>query len=85
MKDSNSGLRAISVELASHLHDYKLIQEIERLFHEEKVWEVRKNVIKAIGSIKIRELASSLEELIGSDTSTLEREAPSRTSLGRNA
>lgn len=75
MHDTNSALRAAAVELASHLHDYKLHEEIKRLFREEKVWDVRKKVIGAIGSMKIRELSPSLEKLIAADTTPAEEKA----------
>lgn len=69
MHDSNYAVRTIAVKLASHFRDHRLIEEVKRLFNEEKVWSVRQQVIEAIGKMKIISLKDSLESLIASDES----------------
>lgn len=75
LNDSNSAIRAASVELSSHCRDDILQNEIRRLFKEETVWDVRKQVIKAIGSMKIKDLSDDLKALIASDQSLAEEKA----------
>lgn len=70
MRDSNSIIRAVAVELGSEWPDNKLKEEVKRLFKTETVWLVRHKVIKAIGSMKIWELKNDLEALIASDWSS---------------
>lgn len=75
LRDPNSAIRAVAVELSSNLRDAKLIAEIQRLFKEERVWEVRQQVIKAIGKMKIKTLSSDLKALIASEKSLAEEKA----------
>jgi HEAT repeat protein len=69
MRDSNYAVRSVAVKLSGHFHDQKLIAEIERLFKEENVWSVRKEVLKAVGKMKILSLRGDIEALIASDES----------------
>lgn len=73
--DPNSAIRSVSVQLASHLFDAKLLDQIKRLFKEEKAWIVRQQVIKAVGQMRIVSLRSELENLIGSNQSLAEEKA----------
>lgn len=66
LQDCNYAVREVAVKLASHYRDHLLIEEIKRLFKEEKVWAVRKNVIAAIGEMQIKEKQGELENLISS-------------------
>lgn len=75
LRDSNYAIRAMAVKFASHYHDYKLIEEIKRLFRQERIWSVRQQVLKAIGRMKIMELRADLETLIASDESSAEEKA----------
>lgn len=75
MRDSNYAIRAFAVKFASQYHDYKLIEEIKRLFKQERVWSVRQQVLKAIGRMKIMELRADLENLIASNESSAEEKA----------
>lgn len=69
MHDSNYAIRALAVKMASRFRDRKLVEEIKRLFREEKVWAVRKGVLEAIGHMKIESMRSDLEKVIASDES----------------
>lgn len=75
MKDSNYAVRAIAVKLASQFRDHALVEEIKRLFKEEKVWEVRKKILEAIGKMKIADLRGDLEGMIASDESLASEKA----------
>lgn len=81
MNDSNAAIRGVAVELAASFRDAKLKDEVKRLFKEEKSWSVRKAVLKAIGSMKIKELSSGLEQLIASDQSMAEEKVLAIASL----
>lgn len=81
MCDSNYSVRAIAVMLAGHLRDSKLIKEIQRLLKEEKMWLVRKEIISAIGSMKIYTLRPELEGIIASDSTLVEEKTLAIESL----
>lgn len=81
MQDPNAAIRAVSVELSSHLRDAKLKDGIKRLFKVDQNWIVRQNVLKAIGSMKIRELKPELKSLIESDQALAEEKALAIESL----
>lgn len=70
MRDPNYSVRAVAVKLAAHLRDHRLIEEVKRLFREEKVWIVRQQILEAIGKMKISSMKGDLEALIASDEST---------------
>jgi HEAT repeat protein len=72
MHSSNSLIRAISIQLAAHLRDYKLCCEMQKLLKEEKVWTVRLEVIKAVGKMKLLCAKSQLEDIIASDNNFVE-------------
>lgn len=67
MRDPNHAVRSVAVKLAGHFRDHRLIEEVKRLFYQEKVWSVRQEVIEAIGKMKIMTLKSHLEGMIASD------------------
>ncbi len=79
--DSNYAVRAVAVKLASQFRDHKLLLEMKRLFKEEKVWIVRQQILKAIGSMKIHSLKPDLEALIASDESLAAEKALAIDSL----
>jgi HEAT repeat protein len=81
LRDSNYAVRAVAVKLASHFRDRKLIEEVKRLFKEEKVWTVRKKVIEAIGKMKIVNLRTDLEVLISSEGNLAGEKALAITAL----
>jgi HEAT repeat protein len=81
MHDPNSFIRAVAVKLASHMHDARLSDEVIRLFHEERNWIVRLEVLKAMGSMKVHESRPLLMNLIASSTSTAEEKLASVKSL----
>lgn len=81
LQDSNAILRAIAIQLSCNYQDQQLKNRIKELFFEEKVWFVRLELLKAIGTMKIRELIQPLEELIGSDKITQEEKAFATQSL----
>lgn len=81
LNDPSAILRATAVELSSSFRDNKLKNAVIRLFREERSWLVRKEVLKALGGMKIKELSSELENIIGSDQSMAEEKALAITAL----
>lgn len=69
MHDSNYAIRAMAVKLAGHFRDHRLMEEVKRLFHSEKVWAVRQKVLEAAGKMKIVSLRPDLEAIIASQGS----------------
>lgn len=72
MRDSNAVIRSVAVQMSTAFRDAPLKDEIRRLIFEEKVWVVRLEVIKAIGALKIKELAPTLQTLVQSEKTTIE-------------
>jgi HEAT repeat protein len=81
MRDSNAVIRSIACQMASAYHDAPLKDEIQRLIHEERVWMVRLEVIKAAGALKMKELAGPLQALVQSEKTTLEERQVAITAL----
>lgn len=75
LRDPNYAVRAVSVKLASHFRDHVLIEEIKRMFKEERVWVVRQQILQAIGKMKIVSLKTDLEALISSNESLAKEKA----------
>ncbi len=60
LRDSNTHIRSISVQLSALFRDKPLADEIERLFYEERRPEVRIEVMKAIGALRMQHLYEPL-------------------------
>jgi HEAT repeat protein len=72
MRDSNAVIRSVAVQMATSYRDAPLRDEIARLINEEKVWMVRLEVIKAVGMLRMKELAGKLQTLVQSEKTTVE-------------
>lgn len=81
LKDSNSQVRAVTVELVSHLRDAQLCDTVLKMVREEQVWKVRLMLIKAIGSMKISSAKPDLIAIVADDHSTAEEKAHAIESL----
>ena len=81
MHSSNALLRAIAVQLTPHYRDRVLIEELKRLFKEEKVWFVRLEVIRALGVMEIEEMKKSFKKIIASFQSSFEEKMISMHAL----
>lgn len=81
MRDNNAIIRALAVKLACEAHDDRLRDSVIRLYQEERAWNVRLEVIKAIGSMRILELAKPLETLINQESVPAEQKAAALASL----
>lgn len=72
MRDSNAVVRSVAIQMASDYRDAPLKDEITRMMHEEKVWMVRLELIKAVGAMRMKALAPQLSQLVQSDRTTYE-------------
>lgn len=76
LRDNNSCLRSASVQLASQLRDAILIDGIWELLQKEKTGDVRLEVIKALGKMKLFESKKYLLAIIAhNEASAEEKEA----------
>ena len=75
MQSSNAYLRAMAVQFAPQYRDEVLIQEVKRLFDEEKVWYVRLEVIKALGAFGTPDVREPLKQIIANSRSSAEDKA----------
>ncbi|MBS0629428.1 MAG: HEAT repeat domain-containing protein [Verrucomicrobia bacterium] len=75
LRGSNSLLRSIGVGIAAAYGDLPLQEEIARLLNEEKVWQVRLELIKAAGQLRMKETKDRLIEIVGHPRTLAEEKA----------
>ncbi len=61
LRSQNSLIRSMAVQLCSGMRDAKLGDEMIRLLDSESVWRVRLEVIRAVGSMRLKSAKSRLE------------------------
>lgn len=81
MKDSNSLIREMAVELASYLNDRPLQREVLRLLEEEPVWDVRLQAILAAGKMRLSESEPKLKAILSDDRNHLEEKIIAATAI----
>ncbi len=79
--DSNYAIRGTAVKLAAHFKDQALIDQVKILFYKENNWSVRKEIISAIGKMKIVDLKDQLKAIIANDESLAAEKALAIASL----
>lgn len=72
LRDNNSAIRAVAVQLSANLRDEDIQDEIYRIFREEKVWNVRLEAIRSIGAMKIKKAQKELLDILKNPKSTAE-------------
>ncbi|WP_044881969.1 HEAT repeat domain-containing protein [Neochlamydia sp. EPS4] len=72
LRDKNSALRSASAQMSAHCRDQEIKEEILRLFREETVWNVRLQVIRTLGLMKMKEAKQALLALLQKTTTTAE-------------
>jgi HEAT repeat protein len=75
LEDSSPLVRAICVQLASHLRDEKLQDVILRKCTKDCSWNVRLEAIKALGKMKVKAGKDFLVAILASDYSSAEEKA----------
>lgn len=81
LQSTNAFIRSISIQLASSYNDRCLQKEILRLVKEEKNWYVRRDVIAALGRMRIKEAMYDLKEIVASRAVTSEEKGAAIQSL----
>lgn len=75
LRHNNSLIRSVSVDLAGHMRDASLCDEVLRLLKEERVWNVRLAAIHAAGQMKIHEAQPFCEKVLANPSSQAEEKA----------
>src|SRR5262249_36385030 len=70
LRDSNSAIRLMAVELVAHLGDDDIKDAIYQLFREESVWDVKLEVIRTLGTMKIKKAQDELLYLLQNSKTT---------------
>ena len=83
MRDSNAMIRSVAVQMSGTYADAVLKDEISRLLHEEKVWMVRLEAIKAAGMLRMKSLAPKLQVYVMAEKSTFEERGAAIEALVR--
>ncbi len=65
LRHTNARIRSVCVQLAAMYGDLPLKDEIARMFHEETVFDVRLEVIKAVSKLRMEELMPELIARVG--------------------
>ncbi len=81
LKDQNSFLRSVAVQLSASMRDARLCDEILRMVRQDPVWQVRLEAIKAIGSMKIFAAKPELIQIVSDDRCSAEEKAAAIESL----
>ncbi len=75
LRDTNSAIREIAVQLSADLRDDVIKDEIYRIFKEETVWSVRLEAIRTLGEMKIKMSQGELLALLQNTKTTAEEMA----------
>lgn len=81
LHSSNAILRSVAVTLAAEYGDIPLREEIARLLKEERSWNVRLEVIKAVGKLRMSEQKETLKEILSHPRSLAEEKAAAMGAL----
>ncbi len=81
MRSSNALLRSLAIHMAAKFGDTPLQAELERLLKEEKVWNVKLEVIKAVGQLRMLRMRPQLIEIIGNPKTLVEEKAAAMIAL----
>ncbi|MGA8163447.1 MAG: HEAT repeat domain-containing protein [Waddliaceae bacterium] len=81
VEDPNAIIRAATLELVSHFRDFSLQEAVLERFKKEKHFQVRLEVIKAMGKMNITEAQAPLARLVASGKASAEEKAAAIESL----
>lgn len=81
LNSTSAILRATAVQLAPRYRDNQLIDKLIQLLSTEKIWFVRLEVIKALGSMEVKEIKEPLKQLITHSRTTTEEKGVAIASL----
>lgn len=81
LRDHNTFVRNVAVQVASDFRDAKLQAEILRLLRNEKNWEVRLGAIRAVGKMDIKQAKPELMSIIADGRARADEKAAAIQSL----
>lgn len=81
LRDVNSQIRSVAIQLSSEYSDAKLQDEIKKILQTESCWNVRLEAIRAVGKMGIEEVRPNLISLISSNRATTEEKVAAIESL----
>ncbi len=81
MISTNAFLRSVAIQFSTSYNDRVLQKEVLRLVKEEKNWYVRKEVIQAVGKMRLKEALPDLKEIVASRSVTSEEKGAAIQSL----
>lgn len=81
LRSSNGLMRATAVTLAAEYGDLPLRDELVRLLKEERSWNVRLEVIKAVGKLRMSEQKETLKEILAHPKTLAEEKAAAIVAL----
>ena len=81
LKSTNDLMRALAIKIACQFRDGPLIDEIVRMFAQEKSHFVRLEVIRAIGFLGLKEMQGELQAIVQNKKSMAEEKACAIESL----
>lgn len=81
LNDQNTLIREAGMKLTSHLRDQKLKNEVLKRFREESNWNVRLELIEAIGKMHIADSKGELVSILTSKRTTAEEKAAAISSI----
>ncbi|MDP1836577.1 MAG: HEAT repeat domain-containing protein [Chlamydiales bacterium] len=81
MRNHNSLIRGISVDLVGQMRDASLCSEIVRLLNQERTWSVRLAAIHAVGHMKVRDAQGICENILANPMAQAEEKAAAIESI----
>lgn len=81
LRSSSAMMRIIGVKLATQYGDGPLQEQLEKMVKDEKVWYVRSEVLKAVGTLHMVHLRETLKEIIASPKTLAEEKAGATIAL----
>lgn len=81
LHDPNAIVRSMAVQLSGEMRDSLLSEEIYTLFQKEKNWDVRQELIHALGKMHVKKAKSDLIAIIADEQSMAEEKGAAIESL----
>ncbi|MBI3212170.1 MAG: HEAT repeat domain-containing protein, partial [Simkania negevensis] len=81
MHSNNAFLRYLAVKLSGSYRDQVLISEMQKLLRREKVWFVRLEVIRTLGSLEVKEAREDFKAILAKEESSLQEKEAALTAL----
>ncbi len=81
MEDTNAIIRALAVKFSGKMQDERLRDRVKKMYRTETAWNVRLELVGAVGALKIDEMREDLENLLSDRQASAELKAAALSSL----